>query len=196
MAVKKGFTLVELVVTLGVFGVIMIVGANFLIQMIRSAGQAAVQNEVRQNASVILQDIAAQIRQGSCAYYESPSPPGVNNALLRLSDDPSGVKCATGNRVEYHQDRNGVVTRAATDSGGTALSFGALTSVNAAVLDCSASGLACGLVNAGDCAAGLTAVSSGIQTTVTVRAQQLPGQTRPDFCAAVKLADTVSFRPR
>jgi len=199
---KLGFTLVELVVTLGVFGIIMIVGSNFLIQTIKSANQAAIQNEVRQNASVILQDIVAQARQAYCVYYESPSPssPPSNAALIRISDDPNGTKCASGNRVEYFQDQNGVITRTAYDSGGTQISSGVLTSVNSVVLDCTSGGLACGKALASDCAAGLVANSNGMtvtnggSTTLSIVAQQLPGQARADNCASIKLSDTITPR--
>lgn len=194
MIKRGGFTLVELVVTLGIFGVIMIAGSNFLIQTIRSSNQATIQNEVRQNASLILQDIVVQARQTSCVYYESL----VNTALLRFSDDSNGVQCATGNRVEYYQDQNGVITRSATDSGSNPLSFGVLTSEKAAVLDCSAGGLACGTTS---CLAGLTVTPAGLTNngapvTVTVRAQQLPGRDRADYCAAVKLSDTITSRAK
>lgn len=190
---RQGFTLVELMVTLGIFGVIMIAGSSFLIQTIRSSNQATIQNEVRQNASVILQDIIAQVRKAYCVYYESPVPPA---ALLRLSDDSSGTKCTAGNRTEYYQDQNGVVTRAATDSGNIQTGFGILTSAKAVVLDCSAGGLACGATS---CLAGLTVTPTGLTNngapmTVTIRAQQLPGQARADYCAAVKLSDTITPR--
>lgn len=193
MIKRGGFTLVELMVTLGIFGVIMIAGSSFLIQTIRSSNQATIQNEVRQNASVILQDIIAQARRAYCVYYQSPS---ANIALLRVSDDPNGTNCASGNQTEYYQDQNGVVTRAATDSGNIQTGFGILTSAKAVVLDCSAGGVACG---AASCTKGLLVSPSGLTNngtpvTLTIRAQQLPGQSRSDFCAAVKLSDTITPR--
>lgn len=201
----RGFTLVELVVTLGVFGVIMIVGSNFLIQTIKNANQSSIQNEVRQNASVILQDIIAQARQAYCIYYESPSPsaPQIpNNAIIRISDDPNGDKCASGNRVEYYQNQNGVVTRVATDSGNTPPPSVALTltSIKTAVLDCSSGSLACGQTVATDCVAGLVGssngdvVTNGASATISIRAQQIPGQSRSDYCANVTLSDTITPR--
>lgn len=192
-ASRRGFTLVELIVTLGIFGVVMIAGSNFLIQTIRNSNQATIQNEVRQNASIILQDIVAQARKAYCVYYESPTSPA---ALLRLSDDPNGTKCVSGNRTEYYQDQNGAITRVATDSGNVQTSFGVLTSGRAVVLDCSAGGLACGATS---CVAGLTVspgglTSNGTPVVIAVRAQQIPSQSRSDLCAAVELSNTITPR--
>lgn len=195
---KKGFTLVELVVTLGIFGVIMIVGSNFLIQTIKNANQAAVQNEIRQNASAILQDIVTQARQAYCIYYLAPTPPSVAS-LIRISDDPNDGQCLRGNRVEYSQDQAGIVTRSTFDSLGTLLTTGQLTSGKIVVLNCSSGESACGVAS-GCSAPGLTMSSTvnpavnGVPATISIRAQQVLGQTRSDYCAAVTLSDTITPR--
>ena len=54
---KKGFTLVEMVVVIGLFGLLMVAGTEFLIQVIQNGNRAQMQSEVRQNASAIMQDI-------------------------------------------------------------------------------------------------------------------------------------------
>mgnify|MGYP001588338254 CR=1 FL=1 len=187
---NKGFTLVELMVALGVFGIIMLSGSNFVIQTLRNSKQAAIQSEVRQNSSIILQDIITQDRRDYCVHYESVS----NTALLRFSDDPNGTKCASGSQTEYYQDQNGVITRVATDSAGTQLSFGILSSRNLAVLNCSSRGLACGQSNPALCLPGLLSTSNGGQTTVSIYSQQSPGQSSSENCAAVKLSNTVTPR--
>lgn len=197
---RPGFTLVELVLTLGIFGILMVAGSDFLIQTIRNANSSSIQNEVRQNASAVMLDVAAAVRQSYCVYYF----PYASDAVLRLSDDPNADKCLSGNRVEYYQNQFGVVTRAATDSGGAPISFGVLNSANSAILNCSQSGSPCGLTDPTSCAPGLvvtsngailsSAIVNGTQVTATISAQQIPGLSRRDFCAAIKLTDSITPR--
>ena len=201
---KAGFTLVELLITLGIFAVIMLVGSNFLIQTIRNANQAAVQNEVRQNASTILQGIVSQARQSYCVYYFVDASDG-SAAKLRLSDDPNSATCASGNYVEYRQDMTagptyGVLSKKTYDAVNGFSNPVTMTSASTAILNCSVGALACGEVSG--CDPGLMvspsnmAIVNGALVAVTIWAQQIPGQTRPDYCAAIRLSDTVSPRVR
>lgn len=63
--IKKGFTLIELVVVLGIFGILMVAGTEFFIQVIKNSNQATMQNEVRQEANKIMQDITNEARKNS-----------------------------------------------------------------------------------------------------------------------------------
>ncbi len=62
---KRGFTLVEIVVVLGIFGILMVVGTDFFVSTIQSSNRTTIQNEVRQNAQKIMQDMVSQIRQAT-----------------------------------------------------------------------------------------------------------------------------------
>ena len=73
---RKGFSLVELLVVLGIMGVLILAGTDFLVQVVRNANRAAVENEVRQNASKIMQDMVSSIRGASCVDWEVRSTPG------------------------------------------------------------------------------------------------------------------------
>ena len=55
--------MVELIVILAVFGVLMLAGTDFFIQVIHNSNRAAMENEVRQNASKIMQDITNEARK-------------------------------------------------------------------------------------------------------------------------------------
>ncbi len=195
---RQGFTLIEIIMTMGIFGIIMVVGSNFLIQTIRNANQATIQNEVRQNASAIFQDIKTEARKAYCIYYNYDT--GTMIALLRLSDDPNGTSCNSGSRVEYSNDlnsgQNGKVTKKTIDVTGVVTSTLVLTSQTAAILDCSAGSLACNSIN---CVPGLSLFQSGVSNngmpvTATISAQQITSQTQSDFCARVKLSDTITPR--
>lgn len=69
MTTNKGFTIVELVIVLGIFGILMVAGTDFLIQTIRNSNRSAIQNEVRQNASRVMQDIVTKMRDASLYSY-------------------------------------------------------------------------------------------------------------------------------
>ncbi len=62
---KRGFTLIELVVVLGIFGILMVAGTEFFIQVIKNSNQATMQNEVRQEANKIMQDVTNEARKGT-----------------------------------------------------------------------------------------------------------------------------------
>lgn len=192
---RKGFTIIELVFVLGVFAILMIAGTDFLVTTVRNASRAQIEQDVRQNASKILQDISRQVRKSRCVYYTNPSSA---TSLLRLADDDTGATCALGNVVEYFQDSLGTVTKAATSSAGVAQSFAALTTSQVAILDCQTEpGVSCRRAN---CLPGLWATPSGLIVptqnfvAVRIRAQQRLDLTRSDFCATIQLTDTLTPR--
>lgn len=186
----SGFTLVELIIALGVFGVLMVAGADFLVSVVQNSNRATIESEVRQNASKIMQDLVTEGRKYSCIYSVSPAP---TTALLRMSDNTISSLCAIGNRLEYYQDGNGTLTKVATNSAGSQTFFGTLNSRSAIVLNCQSPNSPCGSVN---CTAGLVTSPSGLlpsnqALSLTLYVQQKFTLTRPDFCAATKASDTV-----
>lgn len=57
--------MIEAIVVLGIFSVLLTAGANLLITTTRNSSRVAIQNEVRQEASKIMQDIITETRQAS-----------------------------------------------------------------------------------------------------------------------------------
>ena len=79
--VKFGFTLVELAVVVGLFGVLLLIGTDLLIQVINSSNKAAAEMELRQNMSVAMDTISRSVRKARCLSV-------VNNGLtLNLYSD-------------------------------------------------------------------------------------------------------------
>lgn len=76
---KRGFTLIELVVVLGIFGILMVAGTEFFIQVIKNGNQATMQNEVRQEANKIMQDVANEARKGTPLSVYTVDADGVFN---------------------------------------------------------------------------------------------------------------------
>ncbi|MBI3559111.1 type II secretion system protein [Candidatus Gottesmanbacteria bacterium] len=84
--IDAGFTLIELVVVLGIFGILMVAGTEFFIQVIKNSNQATMQNEVRQEANKIMQDIVNEARKPGATY----------TSLNNLYTVSSGVLSKTG----------------------------------------------------------------------------------------------------
>ncbi len=73
---KKGFTLVEILIVMVVFGGLMIVGTNLFFQVVMSANRATTETELRQNISLAMETITRSIRKASC--YTIPSQTVLN----------------------------------------------------------------------------------------------------------------------
>lgn len=184
---NKGFTIIELLVVILLFGVLMVTSTSVFINVFQNSNRASVQNEVRQNAGKIMQDLSAEIRKASCVYVHTEPSPG---AELRLSDSTIDPTCIVGNRVEYYQDSNGTLTKAATNSANNPVSFAGLSAQKVAVLNCSVNSGSCG----GACIPGLVITQSGNAYQVNLSVQQALGIIRSDYCAAVNLIDTIAPR--
>lgn len=68
---KKGFTLIELLVVLGLFAILTLSATNFLIQMVQNSNRVTTENEVRQNANKIMQEIGTSIRTAGCVNWQT-----------------------------------------------------------------------------------------------------------------------------
>lgn len=191
---KKGFTVIELVVVIAIMGVLTVVASQFLIAVIQGNNRATIENEVRQNAEAIRNDLVAEIRKSLCVRYDPAS--GSNLSKLSLSDtpDPSPiVTCTSGKRtVTYVVDATaatkGQVTKTIVDSvNGTSTLI--MTSPSTALLYCSGS---CSTQN---CSTGLVANPSGGSWVINIYAMQSSTNgTRSDFCANVNLNDAATQR--
>ncbi len=59
---SKGFTLIELVVVLGIMAILGTIMTNFLVQTVRGENKSKLVNQVKQNGQVVLDTISSQIR--------------------------------------------------------------------------------------------------------------------------------------
>ncbi len=82
---QKGFTLVELAVSTGIFSVVCIAGVGILIGVMQSANRAMVQNELRQNASAAMETMIREVRKAK----------GVAITSTSISTFPNSI-CAAG----------------------------------------------------------------------------------------------------
>lgn len=63
MAIKKGFTLIELMVVVVVIGILLTVGINLFFQVVMTANKATTEAELRQNASFVMETISREVRK-------------------------------------------------------------------------------------------------------------------------------------
>lgn len=82
---KKGFTLVELIVVVGIMGILGLIFTNTLIQSLRGQSKVKVLNEVKQNGQVILDRLSNDIRQAEkivCVGKNEINPGGKNDTIV------------------------------------------------------------------------------------------------------------------
>ncbi|MCL4397485.1 type II secretion system GspH family protein [Patescibacteria group bacterium] len=180
---RKGFTLIEIIVVIAVFGVLMLAGTSFLISVIRNANQVRIQNDVRQTASQIMEDIASEMRSATDVTFSS----GLTQNVLTITN----TTIVPSRTVVYTAYNTGKLTK--TVNSGAPLDF---TSDNndttsqseAVVLDTSA-------VSCDDslhAAKGLqVVVGTNLATDITLTLQQATKYVTPDFCARIQLKNTL-----
>lgn len=66
----QGFTLIELLIAVGLFSVVIVIVASLMIDVIRAAKDANLQNQVYEDARYTMQKIAQEIRNGMVDYDE------------------------------------------------------------------------------------------------------------------------------
>lgn len=91
----NGFTLIEFVVVIGILGFVVTSSVFFLNSVLRSANQANVTQEVKQNGQVVLDSLDRQIRGSIGASGVDAGPDYTEIMLTRLNDDPLYIKCFT-----------------------------------------------------------------------------------------------------
>ena len=209
---KKGFTLVELMVVLGVFGVITVVATRILLQIIQDSNKTTLQNELRQTAERIMSDVGSEIRRSGCVkikpwldnngnlqeeYCPNPNPPGPDVLCTRIityrellkTGPPGKFECATspGPLVTYtNYHGTGRLTKQVGVSGPVS-----------DILPPRAAAHGCGLCTGTCSSPGLipknVSVQAGVPIEVILKLQQ-SGAARADFCASVTLDE--EFFPR
>lgn len=94
---KKGFTLIELVVVLGIFGILMVAGTEFFIQVIKNGNQATMQNEVRQEANKIMQEVVNEARKPGATAANLNTIYTVNSGVLSKNSNIFSSKAVAVN---------------------------------------------------------------------------------------------------
>lgn len=85
--IKKGFTLLEIVVVIAIFGTIMSAATISYTQIFRSANKTTMENELRSNLSMIIDKVNREVRKSSCFQVSTPQ-----QTTLRLYSDLSCTK--------------------------------------------------------------------------------------------------------
>jgi prepilin-type N-terminal cleavage/methylation domain-containing protein len=98
---NKGFTLIELVVVIVIFGILLTVGTNVFFQVVMGANKASIEAELRQNASFVMENITRDVRKYSCILVP-------DEKTLYLFDNTS---CSLPVNLIYTINADGGVTR-------------------------------------------------------------------------------------
>lgn len=77
----KGFTIVELMVVMGIFGIISSVVVTIYFQIVQASNRASIAAEVEQNASYAMEIMVREIRSANCVSGESG-----NDDILYIKD--------------------------------------------------------------------------------------------------------------
>ena len=133
---EKGFTLVELIVVVGIMGILGVIFTNTLIQSLRGQSKVKVINEVKQNGQVILDRLSSDIRQAEKIVCRGKNTDNKSNSPENAYDTIVVVRSGTYSRfrlITPTSITNGFIERS---------DFGAenITSPNAEVLLCSTPG--------------------------------------------------------
>lgn len=184
---KNGFTLLEVMVVIGLFGVLVTILTTVVVQAIIGANRANITNDVRQNAQAIMSDIGSEVRKSSCVQIGSS---GNTTQLMVYSD--SGCTVLTATYTSNSTDKTFTKKPASSPEI-------SLISSNVAALTCKASETSCSTTSCTDNGLTLSLVdgelvqsTNGVKVRLTV--QQVPGKSRSDFCGSITLEDT--FTPR
>ncbi len=166
----KGFTLIETLVVIGIFGILMLAGTAFLLSMMRNSNQIKIQTELRQTASRIMQDITSEMHKGG-------SITGTFSGSTLTINNSSGT-------IIYTANINGTFSKTV----GSVTTFFTQNSVGIAQVlndpDCDLAAIGSGFVVTP------AAIDSGHPAVVTLTVQA-PAMSSPEFCPRVVLNDTL-----
>lgn len=184
---NKGFTLMETVIVVGIFGVLMLAGTDFFIQIVQNSNRTTIENEVHQNANQILQDLSTSIRASSCVSWV-----GGNNSDILLTTYLDG-NCATPvDTFQFVFDPNQAkkLNSGKVFKNGQRISSNGVAAINCAgASECATSWAGC--VN-GFSVSGTSGTNQAV--TIGLVVQATTSATRSDFCAVVNLSDTITPR--
>lgn len=96
MELKKGFTIVELTVVIGIIGVLLTVGMNVFFQVVMSSNKATTEAELRQNTSLVMETVSREVRKAGCLTV--PAPTTLNLYVSTCTGTPFSV-FTVGNKI-------------------------------------------------------------------------------------------------
>lgn len=189
---RKGFTLIEIIVVLAIFGILIVAGSDFLISVIQNSNRARVENEVRQNANRILQELENSIRKADCVSWTIGDP--LNNRGNVFLTTYSG-SCG-GAVLDSYQFWFDADVAKKTNSGKVFRNGQPFIATTSATVNCPGASQQCAS-NWSSCSNGFSVSGqSGTNRAVTVSltVQATTSARRSDFCAVTKLSETIAPR--
>jgi prepilin-type N-terminal cleavage/methylation domain-containing protein len=193
---NKGFTLIEVVISIGIFAILAYAGTTFFIQAVKDNSKVSIENEIRETAAGIIADVGSEVRglvsqtsSGQYCFYKS-----LDNLTVYLSDSPPGtLNCAANStrQIIYKSDpTTGIFTKQV--NSGTVVQ---LNSARAFVAACSGGTGAC--LQTG-CTPGFLVSYNGSSTALNVDlyVQQNTAATKSEFCAKTRVTQTITPRTR
>lgn len=192
---KHGFTVIELLVVIALFGILMVAGTDFLVQVMQNTNKSAVENEVRQNANLVMQKMVSAIRNSGCVTYSynppetTPLPP-LNQRDLIVTSYSDNCVIQSHQFIAYYDPTDAV------DSGVIKMDGQQINSTKTALVNCPQT-TTCNYPNwAAVCSRGINiAQRLGSKAwQIDLNMQQGVGGSRWDFCAVTKLSDTATPR--
>lgn len=123
----KGFTLIEMMVSVTIFAIVMMIGVGALLSLVEANRRAQAINSVMNNLNAALESMARSIRVGTTYYCQvSSTPPspvtlsqpqGCSDGKLLAFESATGDTTDDADQVVYRL--NGAQLERSLDSGGT-----------------------------------------------------------------------------
>lgn len=174
---KKGFTLLELMVVIAIGAILLLVTADFLIFAIQRNNQITIESNVRNEANLLMDGLARDIRNSSCECATA-------NSISLFNSSGCSSYCSGGGSpyavytidASKHLLRNSII-----------LSSNAVKLEICSTCDCLAGPPTPGLIIA-------TPAPSSRSYLVTMSLRQAADNPRSDFCGKVQIQQTIKPR--
>lgn len=136
---RKGFTLVEIMVSVAIFSIIMTVGIGALVDITQTYSYAREKKTVADSLSFMLESMTREIRLGTNFYsgsgsgvsFQDSARDGSTNSVGFEMSNPSDLR---GRYMSYSLE-SGVLRRYRYDTGGTLISTDNLNDVNSVAIE-------------------------------------------------------------
>ncbi len=197
---RKGFTLVEVLIVIGLFGFLMVVATDFLIQVMLNSRRSSIDYELRQDGSKVLQEISASIRTANCVSWDYDSANRQKDVNLTTYVDACNGTVLDNFKFMYVSYMAATDANRVTNSGRVYKKVGAnwqQISANSAVISCPGSG-------SNECVPDWTTCQNGVvvsgtsgsdrAVTLSLSIQSTTSATRPDYCIKRTVSDTITPR--
>jgi prepilin-type N-terminal cleavage/methylation domain-containing protein len=138
--VQKGFTLVELMVSLSIFSIVMVISIGTLLIMIDANAKAQALSSTNVNLSIALDSMTRTIRTGYHYYCNASSDPDTvppDSGSTRYRSCPTNesnhialTRGDTGNRIAYRLQNGAIEVKEVTSSGSVVYDWTPITSAD------------------------------------------------------------------